>query len=90
VHPIPLLFESAREERFDMIVLVDAPESMRAHRIVERRGLSEAEAAAMITAQMPAAEKRSRAHFVIENDAGLDDLAERAEKVWAEIQARSP
>jgi dephospho-CoA kinase len=89
VHAIPLLFETGLDERFDMIVLVDAPESVRARRIVERRGLSESEAAAMIMAQMPAAEKRSRAHFVIENDAGLDDLAERAEQVWAEIQERS-
>jgi dephospho-CoA kinase len=89
VHAIPLLFETGLEDRFDMIVLVDAPAAVRTQRIVERRGLSEAEATAMIMAQMPAAEKRSRSSYVIENDAGLDDLAERAEQVWAEIQARN-
>jgi dephospho-CoA kinase len=88
VHAIPLLFEAGLADRFDLIVLVDAPEAVRRERIIARRGLTEADADAMIAAQAPAASKRERAHYVIENDAGLDELAERAEQVWAEIQAR--
>jgi dephospho-CoA kinase len=88
VHAIPLLFEAGLADRFDLIVLVDAPEAVRRERIVTRRGLTEADADAMIATQEPAASKRERAHYVIENDAGLDELAERAEQVWAEIQAR--
>jgi dephospho-CoA kinase len=88
VHAIPLLFETGLNDRFHVVVLVDAPEEVRRERIVRTRGLSEAEATAMIAAQMPASEKRPRSRFIIENDAGFDELAERAAEVWAELEAR--
>jgi dephospho-CoA kinase len=88
VHAIPLLFETGLDARFDLIVLVDAPEDMRLERIVQTRGLPHAEAEAMVRAQMPVSEKWARSHFHISNDAGLDELRERAEQVWAEIRAR--
>jgi dephospho-CoA kinase len=88
VHAIPLLFETGLDDQFDIIVLVDAPVVMRRERIVAARGLSAVEADAMIAAQMPAEHKRLRAHFVIDNDAGLDELEETAGRVWAAIEAQ--
>ena len=58
-------------------------------RIVASRGLTPAEAEAMIAAQMPAEQKRRRAHYVIDNTAGLDDLEETAGQVWEQIRARA-
>jgi dephospho-CoA kinase len=86
VHSIPLLFETGMDDRFDVIVLVDAPVDVRQERIVNTRGLTAAEAEAMIAAQMPSEEKRARSHYVIDNDAGLEELAARADQVWAELQ----
>jgi dephospho-CoA kinase len=86
VHAIPLLYETGMDDRFDAVVLVDAPEAVRKERVVRTRGLSEEEADEMIAAQMPAAEKRARAHYIIDNDAGLDQLVERASAVWAELE----
>jgi dephospho-CoA kinase len=88
VHAIPLLFETGMDDRFDYIVLVDAPSAARLERIISTRGLTRQEADSMLRAQMPAEEKQARSHFVIHNDAGLGELRERAEQVWAEIQAR--
>jgi dephospho-CoA kinase len=88
VHAIPLLFETGLHEKFELIVLVDAPEDVRRERLVRTRGLSAAEADAMLAAQLPAAAKRDRAGWVIENAAGLHELEEQAERVWAEIEAR--
>jgi dephospho-CoA kinase len=88
VHSIPLLFETGLDDRFDIIVVVDAPEAVRRQRLLAHRTLDPVDADAMIAAQMPAAPKRERSHFVIDNDAGLDDLRIRAEQVWAEIRAR--
>jgi dephospho-CoA kinase len=88
VHVIPLLFEKSMQDAFDVVVLVDASEDSRRERLVRTRGLSEAEAQRMIDAQMPAAEKRNRARYIIYNDAGLEELAERAEEVWVEIEER--
>jgi dephospho-CoA kinase len=88
VHAIPLLFETGMEARFDYVVLIDAPEPVRLERIVQNRSISREEAVAMTRSQMPAPEKRTRAHYIIDNDASLDELRDRAEQVWAEIRAR--
>jgi dephospho-CoA kinase len=84
---IPLLFEADRASAFDRIVLVDAPEEVRLDRLVRDRGLSPAEAAAMIAAQMPAAGKRRMADHVIDNDGTLADLEERVEALWRDLSA---
>ncbi|MBW3630763.1 MAG: dephospho-CoA kinase [Gemmatimonadetes bacterium] len=85
---IPLLFEAGLEDEFDVVVLVDAPEAVRRERIVRDRGLAPEQADRMITAQMPAAEKRQRADLVIENDGSKEDLESRARAAWAFIQTR--
>ena len=82
VSDVPLLFEVGLEGRFDRVVLVHAPESLRHARLVRLRGLSDDEARQMIAAQLPSEAKRPRAHFVIENDGTLDDLRSRADAVW--------
>ena len=87
VHAIPLLFETGMESRFDAVVLVDADTAVRLERLVSRRSLSEADARAMIDAQSPAAGKRSRADYIIDNNGTMDELAERARDVWSRIVA---
>ena len=89
VSDIPLLFEAANPNEFDVIVLVDAPEALRLERIVERRGLARSEALKMIRAQMPAVEKRARSDFVIENDGDLAALERSAGAVWRALLARA-
>ena len=89
VSDIPLLFEAANPNEFDVIVLVDAPEALRLERIVERRGLARSEALKMIRAQMPAVEKRARSDFVIENDGDLAALERSAAAVWHALLARA-
>jgi dephospho-CoA kinase len=89
VNVIPLLYEVGMAGEFDVVVLVDAPEEVRLARIVEKRGLSVEQARRMIAAQMPATEKRRRATIVIENDATLEALAQRARTVWDSIRMRA-
>lgn len=80
---VPLLFEKNMAGRFDRIVLVDAPTPARLRRLVAERGLPEAEAAAMIAAQMPADSKRRDADHVIENAGTLAELERHVNDVWA-------
>ena len=89
INEIPLLFEAADPSRFDAVVLVDAPEPVRLARLIEARGLDPAEGRALLAAQMPAAEKRARSHFVIENDTTRDALRERTWLVWRKLLARA-
>ena len=86
VNDIPLLFEAGLERDVDLIVLVDAPRAVRIERIVRHRGIERAEAERMVDAQIPADQKRERAHIVIENNGTLADLENKAEEAWRQIQ----
>jgi dephospho-CoA kinase len=88
VTDIPLLFEAADPAAFDAVVLVDAPADLRRQRLFERSGLPPREAERLIAAQMPSEMKRSRATFVIDNDADLATLEARAREVWTALEAR--
>jgi dephospho-CoA kinase len=68
---IPLLFEVGAEDRVDAIIVVSAPAELQRARLLARPGMDEARAAAMIDRQIPDADKRRRAHFVIDTRASL-------------------
>jgi len=84
---IPLLFETGLEGEMDRIILVDAPVAVRRERLMHDRGLSAADADAMIAAQMPAEQKRARAHYVIENDGTREALDAQVDAVWTALRA---
>lgn len=79
---IPLLFEAGLEDTVDAVILVDAPEAVRRERLIRDRGLSPAEADAMIAAQMPSERKRARADYIIENAGTRDELIARVDALW--------
>ncbi len=87
ISDIPLLFEVGLEHAFDGVILVDAPESMRLERMVHDRGLSAADAQAMIDAQWPSDRKRAGATWIVENDGSRAELAARVDAVWREVEA---
>ncbi len=62
---IPLLFETRGERRVDFIVVVSAPPAVQIARVRRRRGMTEAQIAAIIARQMPDSQKRRRADLVI-------------------------
>ena len=67
---VPLLFESRGAARCDYVVVVSAPAILQRQRVMRRRGMTEARFAAILEQQMPDAEKRRRADFVVPT--GLD------------------
>lgn len=89
VSDVPLLFETGLDRECDLVIVVDAPESVRLERLVRLRGLAEADARAMMAAQGDPADKRARADVVIENDGSLADLDDRVGAAWATLTARA-
>lgn len=86
---VPLLFEAGLTGIVDVIVLVDAPREQRLERLTGERGLSAADAAAMMAAQWPTERKRRQADWVIENDGTWAELEPRARAVFDALRAQA-
>lgn len=89
VSDIPLLFEVMDPQAFDAVVLVDAPEQIRRERLLRDRGIAAQEADALFRAQHPAADKRARSEFIIDNDGSRAELRDRAWRVWRRLRSRA-
>ena len=72
VMDIPLLFETEAESRCDAVVVVSAPAEMQRARAFGRPGMTEEKFAALLAKQIPDAEKRRRADFVVDSSQGFD------------------
>ena len=81
VYDIPLLIEGDHAQRFDAVVIVDAPLDVRIKRL-EGRGVPPEDARARIRAQASSDERRAIAHVWIDNCGSTDDLAQVSSQVW--------
>jgi dephospho-CoA kinase len=81
------LVEAGFAPDFDFVVTVEAPVELRLARAVGR-GMDPGEAHGRLAAQADEATRRSAAHLVIENGAGLDELAARTEALITTLRAR--
>ncbi|MCJ2182212.1 dephospho-CoA kinase [Novosphingobium sp. 1949] len=86
VFDIPLLYEKGGYEEMDAVAVVSAPADVQRARVLARSGMSEEKFARILALQVPDAEKRARADFVI--DTGTE-LARTREQVRAVIAALS-
>jgi dephospho-CoA kinase len=81
---VPLLFETGGESRTDAVVVVSAPAAVQRARLAER-GLPEDRLEALIARQMPDAEKRRRADFVVDTSKGIEDARRQVREILAAV-----
>ena len=82
---IPLLFETGGEKRVDAVVVVTTTPEMQRERVLARGTMDEARFDAILARQMPDAEKRKRADFVVDTSHGLDPVRARISDILAEV-----
>ena len=82
---IPLLFETKGDERCDAVVVVSAPAEMQRQRAFERPGMTEPKFAAILAKQLPDAEKRARADFVVDTSQGFDHARAQVRDILASV-----
>ncbi len=69
---IPLLFEIGGECGCDAVVVVSAPAEVQRARALARPGMTDGKYTALVAKQMPDAEKRRRADFIVDTSRGFD------------------
>lgn len=78
---IPLLFETGGEERVDKVVVVTCAPQTQRQRVLARPGMTEEKFALLLSRQLPDAEKRARADFVVNTDNGLEAAREQVKQI---------
>ncbi|ESZ31151.1 dephospho-CoA kinase [Mesorhizobium sp. L2C067A000] len=85
---IPLLFETGGRNRVDKVVVVTAPANIQRARVLARPDMSEEKLAAILAKQVPDAEKRRQADFVIDTGEGMDAARSAVGAIIAELSGR--
>lgn len=83
VFEIPLLFETGGEGDFDNVIVVSAPLEIQRARVLERLGMTADKLAAILARQMPDAEKRQRADFVVDTGTDLSTTESQVAEILA-------
>jgi dephospho-CoA kinase len=81
---VPLLFETGGEKRVDAVVVVTTTPEIQRERILARDNMTAEKLEAILARQLPDAEKRKRAHFVVDTSHGLDPVRARIRDILDE------
>lgn len=87
VYDVPLLAEARGTQEWDLVVVADAPASVREQRLVAHRGMSADEARSRIASQASDEERRALADVVIDTSGTLDDTLRRTDDAWERIRS---
>jgi dephospho-CoA kinase len=87
---IPLLYETGRDRDFDQVVVVACEPETQVQRVMQRDGLSEADARRRLAAQLPIGEKVQRADYVIRTDGSYEETDRQVEAVYQRFRSGSP
>jgi dephospho-CoA kinase len=90
INDVPLIVEAGIADRYDIVVVVDAPVDVQLDRLTRLRGMEPAAAQARIDAQASREQRLAIADHVIVNDGDLASLDAQVSDVWTQLSARSP
>ncbi|MDZ7665288.1 MAG: dephospho-CoA kinase [Desulfotignum sp.] len=83
---VPLLIEMNMQHLFDRVIVVYLPEDIQLKRLAARDNISKETAAAIIESQLSADEKKTYAHYVIDNSKDRSDTRKQVNRIWQQLQ----
>ncbi len=83
---IPLLFESGADALCDAVIVVSAPEDVQRERLATRKGMSPEKIDDLLARQMPDAEKRARADFVVDTSGAIPESRAQLDRILATLR----
>jgi len=87
---VPLLFETGGEKQVDAVVVVTTTREIQRERILARSNMTEEKLEAILARQMPDAEKRKRANFLVDTSHGLDPVRARIRDILVDAAKMTP
>jgi dephospho-CoA kinase len=87
---VPLLYETGGERRCDAVVVVSAPAFLQRARVMARPGMTEERLRAVLAKQMPDAEKRRRADYVVPSGLGRGVTFRHLKRIVAKLRRAAP
>ena len=85
----PLLFEANKDKGCDEIVVVSAPAEVQRARVLQRPGMTAEKLDMILAKQLPDAEKRRRATFVVDSGVPLADTLAQVDRIVVELAGRA-
>ncbi|MBO0127626.1 dephospho-CoA kinase [Agrobacterium sp. OT33] len=86
---IPLLFETAAENRVDKVVVVSCAPEIQRERVLSRPGMTQEKLEMILARQMPDAEKRRRADFIVDSGNGVEAARDQVRGILQKLAAES-
>ncbi|GAA2838813.1 dephospho-CoA kinase [Aminobacter aminovorans] len=87
---IPLLFETNGRGRVDAVVVVTAPADVQRERVLARPGMTEQKFEAILAKQLPDAEKRKLADYIVDTGNGLEPARAAVQAIVAQLMVGKP
>jgi len=89
IFDMPILFETGGEKDADVVIVVTAPADVQRARVLARPGMTEEKFAFILSKQLPDAQKRKRADYVINSGKGMDYAREQVQTIIQDLQSRA-
>ena len=86
---VPLLLETGGEGRVDVVVVVSAPPEKQRERVLQRPGMTPEKLGQVLARQVPDAEKRARADFVVDTGGTFAETYAQVDRIVESLQTRT-